>query len=263
MSVPSTICTDYTSVTEAQGTRITREALDMMWTRYAFAAEFCRNRDVLEVACGAGQGLGHLASTARRVVAGDYTMSLLEMARRHYGPAVPLVRLDGHQLPFASGTFDVVILFEAIYYLAQADVFLDECRRVLRAGGVVVVSTVNPQWQDFNPSPFSTRYWSAADLSRLLAAHAFAPELRGAFSATRNSLRDRMVSAIKRFAVSWHLMPKTMAGKRLLKRLFLGALVDFPAEIRDGMANYSAPAPLPEGGRAPEFKVLYAVGRLA
>src|SRR5204862_7919332 len=103
---------------------------------------------------------------------------------------------------------------------------------------------------------------AAADLRQLLAAHGFGPELRGAFVASRDSLRDHMVSALKRFAVSRHLMPRTMAGKTLLKRLFLGALVDFPAEIRDGMATYSAPALLPASRSGPEYKVLYAVGRV-
>src|SRR5438034_2382376 len=235
---------DYSTVTEAHGTQITREALDMMWTRYAFAADLCRGRDVLEVACGAGQGLGLLARHARRVVGGDYTMSLLEMARRQYGAAIPLARLDGHRLPFAAGTFDVVILFEAIYYLSHADAFLDECRRVLRPGGVVIVSTVNREWSEFNPSPFSTKYWSARELTGLLAAKGFAAEVHGGFVAARASARDALVAAIKRIAVALRLIPKTMAGKRLLKRLFLGSLVDFPGEIREGMATYSAPTPL-------------------
>ena len=87
--------------------------------------------------------------------------------------------------------------------------------------------------------------------------------MRGGFLAARGSVRDTIVAAIKRIAVTLHLMPKTMAGKRVLKRLFLGSLVDFPGEIREGMAAYSEPAPLAAAPDRSEVKVLYAVGRLA
>jgi ubiquinone/menaquinone biosynthesis C-methylase UbiE len=252
---------DYTTVTEAPGTQITREALDMMWTRYAYAAELAADRDVLEVACGAGQGLGHLARHARRVIGGDYTQSLLDMARAQYENTVSLVRLDGQVLPFRAASFDVVLLYEAIYYLPDVNRFLKECRRVLRPSGVVVVSTVNNEWADFNPSPFSTHYWSGAELHHLLQSHGFTPHLFGAFPAAVDSVRGRLVSALKRLAVSWHLMPKTMAGKRLLKRIFLGELVDFPGRLRDGMATRHALVPLGATAGGPQFKVLFAVAR--
>jgi protein-L-isoaspartate O-methyltransferase len=58
---------DYSDVTEAHGNQITREALAMMCTRYVFAARLSDGRDVLEVGCGAGQGLGVLRERARRV----------------------------------------------------------------------------------------------------------------------------------------------------------------------------------------------------
>ena len=96
------------------------------------SARYCEGRQVLEVGCGAGSGLGYLGTRARRVVAGDYTHELLAMARSHYGPRFPLVRLDGEHLPFRERGFDVVLLYEAIYYLQDAGRFVDEARRVLR-----------------------------------------------------------------------------------------------------------------------------------
>jgi len=58
---------DYTTVTEMPGLKASREQLAMLYTRYAFAAKFCDGKDVLEVGCGAGQGLGYLATKARKV----------------------------------------------------------------------------------------------------------------------------------------------------------------------------------------------------
>jgi len=98
----------------------------MVYTRYAFAAKLCEGRNVLEVGCGGGHGLGYLAKRARRVIGGDYTEGLLAQANRHYGGRISLVQFDGHALPFRSGSFGVVLLCEGLYYLTNATKFVDE-----------------------------------------------------------------------------------------------------------------------------------------
>ena len=253
---------DYTGVTETPGTRVTWEALSMLYTRYRTAAAFCEGKDVLDVACGAGQGLGYLAAKADRAVGGDYTEGLLRMARRYYGGRVPLVRLDAHRLPFRRHRFDVIILYEAIYYLAQPDKFLAECRRVLRHQGVVLICTVNKEWADFNPSPFSTRYFAAQELGELLKEKGFSLELYGAFPVSRRSVKDRIVSVIKQVAILLHLIPKTMKGKEVLKWLFFGRLTSIPPELTDGMAQVYPLVPLTENCVLSDYKVLFGVGRV-
>lgn len=253
---------NYSDVTEAHGNEITREALEMMCTRYVFAARLSDGRDVLEVACGAGQGLGVLGDHARRVVGADYTAALLLMAQTHYAARIPLTRIDAQRLPFSDSSFDVVVMYEALYYLAHPDAFIDEARRVLRPGGRLIICTVNREWADFNPSPFSTSYHSATELRTLMEAGGFHTALFAAFPVQQATLRDRIVSVIKRTAVTLGLVPKTMRGKRLLKRLFLGRLVPFPAELREEMAPYREPVALGGTGRVGGYKVLYAVGAL-
>lgn len=253
---------DYSTVTEVPGNQVTAEALDMLWTRYAFAATYCEEKAVLEVACGAGQGLAYLATKSRRVVAGDYTEALVQVAHGGGASRIPLVRFDGQWLPFQDGAFDAIVLFEAIYYLESLERFLAECQRVLRPGGVVVISSVNSRWSDFNPSPFSTRYLVADELRALMAAHGFTPNVFGGFPMAPVSGRTTLVSWLKRTAVALGLIPRTMAGKTLLKRLFLGRLHEFPSTIREGRARYRAPVVLPAGAPDARFKVIYAVGRV-
>jgi SAM-dependent methyltransferase len=252
---------DYTSVTELPGHRITLEALAMAWTRYAIVRELSAERQVLEVGCGAGQGLGLLAKRAGFLVGGDYTEGLLRAARRHYGGRIPLVRLDAHVLPFRGGTFDVVILYEAFYYLAHPEMFLRECRRVLHRGGILALCSVNREWSGFNPSPFSTRYLSAREVSELLQREGFGVDLFGAFPVGKESAKDRLVSVIKRTAVGLHLVPRTMKGKEFLKRVFLGRLTQMPPELMDGMAERQPLVPLRSDGPVTGYKVLYAIGR--
>ena len=105
---------DFVTVTETPGTGATEEQLAMMYSRYRWAADHAIGKEVLDVACGAGMGLGLLASGARRVVGADYSEALLQTAAAHYGKGVRLVRLDAHGLPFREASFDVALLFEAI-----------------------------------------------------------------------------------------------------------------------------------------------------
>ncbi|TKB78557.1 MAG: class I SAM-dependent methyltransferase [Nitrospira sp.] len=250
---------DYSTVTETAAARLTREALSMQYSRYRHAAEFCDGKDVLEVACGAGQGLGYLARTARRVVGGDYTFGLLRHAQGHYHGRIPLFQLDAQALPFRDRAFDVVLLYEAIYYLAQPERFLTECRRILRDNGVLLLCTVNREWSDFNPSPFSVRYYSAAELEALMTSLHFQVELRGAFPTRTGAIIDTIVSRVKRLAIALGLMPKTMKGKQVLKRLFLGELAAPPREVHDAMAPYAPAVPLASPRVASEFKIVMAV----
>ncbi|HEV2175942.1 MAG TPA: class I SAM-dependent methyltransferase [Terriglobia bacterium] len=254
---------DYSIITELPGGRASREQISRLYHRYRTAASYAAGKDVLEVGCGAGQGLGYMAAKARRVVGGDSTESSLRQARQHSNGATPLVRLDAHRLPFPRASFDLVILFEAIYYLASPEAFLAEARRVLRPAGTLLVSTVNCSWLDFNPSPFSVRYFAAPDLAASLRRQGFEVELFGAYRAAPETVRDKAVSVLKRSAVRLGLMPRSMKGKELFKRIFFGRLEALPAEVHDGMAEYLPPemisAETPDCGH----KILYAVAQKA
>lgn len=252
---------DYTTVTEAPGDALRAEALDMLATRYAIASACARGRRVLEAGCGPGQGLGPLAATADFVVGGDYTATLLGYAQQYYRGRIPLVRLDAHQLPFATASFDLIILYEAVYYLQRPEVFLAECHRVLSRDGEILLCSANRRVADFNPSPFSVRYFSSEELRRLFEQHGFAPLISGAFRAEPETARDRLVSLVKRVAVALHLVPKTMKGKTLLKRLFFGPLRTAPAELAAGVGKTRPLEAVVPGIDDCEHRVLYVHAR--
>jgi ubiquinone/menaquinone biosynthesis C-methylase UbiE len=254
---------DYTAVTEVTGYKVTREQLQRMYTRYRFASEYSYGKTVLEVACGSGQGLGYLAKTAQKVVGGDIDENNLAFARGYYAarPTIELRQLDAHQLPFAEASFDVVILYEAIYYLAHPEQFVSEAKRVLRASGTLIICLANKDLPDFNPSPHSCQYFSAHELTRLLREGGFKDvQLLGDCPATKQTGKDRAVSLIKRTAVALHLVPKTMKGKEILKRIFVGKLQSLPPEIDDSTAVYTEPVKIPADSVNREYKVLFATG---
>jgi SAM-dependent methyltransferase len=233
--------TDFSHVTELAGEPVTQEQVERLCVRYGWAAEHCRGKDVLEVACGTGPGLGLLRGVARSVAAGDVSESILARARAHFRDRVDIRPLDALSLPFPDGSFDVVIIFEALYYLPDAEKFVAECARVLRSGGQVLVANANKDLSDFNPSPHSHVYHGVRELSGLFRKAGFEVRFWGNVPVTSLSLRQKILRPIKRLVVALNLMPRSMRGKELLKRLVFGKMTAFPAEITPQMV----PAPLP------------------
>ncbi len=253
---------DYTTVTEIPGNKVTEEAVEMMSTRYAFAANHSAGKDMLEVACGAGQGLGYMKSVATSIVGGDFEFNLVKLARKHYEARVNLTQFDAHHLPFKNNSFDTVILFEALYYLSDPVQFVKEANRVLRRNGVILICTVNKDWSDFNPSPRSTTYHSGIDLFKLLEKQGFNVELYGAFPTKVDRFSGKIVSLIKQIAVTLHLIPNSMKGKEWLKRIFYGKLIPLPAELDCSETDFLKLKPIPTRTNTSAYKVLYAVAHI-
>lgn len=248
---------DFTAVTEIGGAEVSREQVERLAHRYIWAATFCAGKDVLEVACGSGQGLGLLAARAKTLQAGDISEELLRQARSHYGDRVSLESIDALQMPCGERSLDVVILFEALYYLTPAERFVEECGRVLRKGGTVLIATANKDLFDFSPSLYSNRYYGTVELRELFQQKGFEVSLFGTMPVTQISLRQRILRPVKKAVVTLGLMPKTMIGKKFLRRLVFGSLITMPPEIAEGMTDYEPPTPLDAGQPDRQHKVIY------
>ncbi|MCA9232417.1 MAG: sugar transferase, partial [Planctomycetales bacterium] len=221
----------FDTVTELPGAPVNSEQLKMLHTRYGWAGDLVDGKDVLEVACGSGIGLGHLASRAKRVVGCDYDPKLAAIARRQYGGRIEVDTADAQSLPYPVASFDVVLLFEAIYYLENPERFLLEAHRVLRPGGQLLICTANCERPDFNVSPYSYNYFSAQQLRGLLAANGFSAAIHAGFPLGSQGWKDRVRQACRSVAVKLRLIPKTMKWKARIKRLFFGKLQSLPVAL--------------------------------
>jgi len=253
---------DFSTVTEQPAQAASRLQLAMLSARYGWAASQAANKDVAEIGCGAGLGLGWIARVARSVEAGDLNEENCRTARETYaGRANIRIRpMDALRLPFGGQSLDLVLLFEAIYYLPDAEGFFREAWRVLRPGGTLLISTVNREWSGFNPSPFHTRYFSSSELADALARHGFAARI-GAGFAEDEGFAGRLVGGVRRAAVAARLIPRTMAGKAFLKRLFYGPLAKIPRELEPVPLTPRAPFPAGPGMDLTGYRTLYAEAR--
>lgn len=189
-----TMRVNFSAETEMPGTKVSRDQLQIICHRYYFSSQFVSEKEVLEVGCGPGIGLGYLSRNAKRVIGGDITQNSLRYAQEHYNGRVGLVSMDAHKLPFRDSCFDVVIAVATIIYL-DLPIFFDECHRVLNRGGVLILNTPNKDIPNFQGSRLSKNYFSTPDLFALLNRHHFDANFFGAFPILKNPMIETVMRA--------------------------------------------------------------------
>jgi O-antigen biosynthesis protein len=110
--------------------------------RYLIARELVRDKHVLDIACGEGYGSAMLARDAAHVIGVDIAADAVAHAAERY----PLVNVEFRQgaceaIPLPDQSVDVVVSFETIEHVPDHQRVLDEMRRVLRPGGLLIIST--------------------------------------------------------------------------------------------------------------------------
>jgi len=100
---------------------------------------------VLDVACGEGYGSAALSRHAAHVTGVDVSDAAIAHARSAYPDRTNLefVAASCTQLPLPDAAFDTVVSFETIEHISGQEAFLDEVARVLKPGGVFVLSCPN------------------------------------------------------------------------------------------------------------------------
>ncbi len=105
-----------------------------------------RDRVVLDLGCGKGR-VARLALErgARETVGVDVSEAMLKAAAASLPAAsVRWVRADGRTLPFKAASFDVVICALMMGHVDDLEAALSEIARVLRPGGLLLLSDFHP-----------------------------------------------------------------------------------------------------------------------
>ena len=252
--------TNFTNVTELPGQGASKDQLSYMMTRYHLAKQFAKGKDVLEIACGSGTGLGYVAQEAKSMMGGDIDGNLVNIAADSYkGDAkVKVQKIDAQALPYEDKSYDLVLLFEALYYIPDVSKFIAEVKRIIRPGGVLIITSVNCQWHGFNKSPFSHKYFTATELLDMFKYESKSELLMGFHDLPAGN--NQIVSFVRQSAVKLGLIPKTMKSKELLKRIFYGKLTPIPKVIFDGLGKIETLVPFNNKKEEIEnYKFLYLI----
>jgi len=150
---------------------------------------------VLDVGCGEGYGAARFAGAAGRVVGVDYDAGTVAHAATRYRTA-RFVRGNLAALPVRSASVDVLATLQVIEHVWDHAQFVGECRRVLRPGGRLLVTTPNrltfSPGRDTPDNPFHTHEFTAAELRELLSRAGFVDlDVRGLHAGPRLQTLDR------------------------------------------------------------------------
>jgi ubiquinone/menaquinone biosynthesis C-methylase UbiE len=99
---------------------------------------------ILDAGTGTGIGAAAALTSGREVVGVDAAAGMLAIARREV-PGARFVEADFAELPFASGSFDVVISVHALHFAVDQVAALAEWRRVTTGGGRLSLSVPGPR----------------------------------------------------------------------------------------------------------------------
>lgn len=116
--------------------------------------------DVLDAGCGTGRWLRHMNALGICSLRGvDSSREMLTVARQTCSPSVRLYLSNVLSLPLPDASVDLVIASFLVSYVKPLDTFIQEVHRVLRDGGVLLLSDLHPdarrrgwqstfRWQD-------------------------------------------------------------------------------------------------------------------
>ena len=105
-----------------------------------------RDRDVLDVGCGAGVEVVRFARGGARVVGLDLAGSAAKLTRANVsqqGVSASIAVADGEALPMPDNAVDFVYAHGVVQYTTSDRRLVEECRRVLRPGGLAMFQVYN------------------------------------------------------------------------------------------------------------------------
>lgn len=141
-------------------------------------AEQYMDGDVLEVGCGEGRGFDVLIPKARSFTAVDKIKPVIDRLQKKY----PKARLASMNIPpltgLADNSFDRVVSFQVIEHIQDDALFLQEIHRVLKPGGIALITTPNRRLS-LTRNPWHIREYLPEELNQLARRFFTQTEIKG------------------------------------------------------------------------------------
>ncbi len=100
---------------------------------------------VLDFGCGSGDLSAYLAEAGYEIHGVDRARAMIQRARKRFAsPLMEFSEVQNAQLPFFDGQFAACVSSSVLEYVAPLAIYLTELRRVVKKGGVALVTVPNP-----------------------------------------------------------------------------------------------------------------------
>ncbi len=136
-----------------------------LFKAYVVAGEYVSG-DVLEVGCGEGRGVETLMEHSRTFTAVDKIAGVIDKLQQKF-PSGKFISMNIP--PFGSlpdNTYDSIVSFQVIEHIQNDVLFLKEIHRVLKPGGIALLTTPNRR-MSLSRNPWHIREYLADELTAL------------------------------------------------------------------------------------------------
>lgn len=154
--------------------------------------------DLLEIGCGQGRGLELLLAKSKTYTGIDRNEHVISALKAKYpGRAF----ICGNVPPFAgleSNRYDSLVTFQVIEHIENDKLFADEIYRVLKPGGVGIISTPNIR-MSLTRNPWHVREYNLEELEALMMRRFNAINLMGIYGDEKvNKYYEQNKEAVKK-----------------------------------------------------------------
>lgn len=143
---------------------------------YSVAAPLVKG-DLLELGCGEGRGVDLLWENASSFLGLDKIEEVIAKLREKY----PKAQFESSTFPpinLPDNSFDTVVSFQVIEHIKKDELFLSEIQRILRPGGIALLSTPNIK-MTLSRNPWHIREYTAEELTAKASKYFSKVEMKG------------------------------------------------------------------------------------
>lgn len=154
---------------------VTHQLLQLHYDRYKTATLYVPEKQVLDIACGAGYGSQMLSQAgARSVIGVDVCSQTVNYANKNYpSPNLTFICANAEEFTWPE-SFDVIVSFETMEHLQQPAQFLNRLHSLLVPGGCLLLSVPLGETRHFDP--FHLHAFSQDEVGALLKNSGFVAE---------------------------------------------------------------------------------------
>lgn len=143
--------------------------------RYAMALEFATGKKLLDIACGEGYGSALLAGVAAEVHGVDIDAATVHHAAEKYKAGnLRFVTGAADAIPYPDHMFDAVVSFETIEHHDRHEAMMQEIKRVLKPGGILIISSPDKKYYSDVPgykNPFHIKELYKDEFEQLIGKY--------------------------------------------------------------------------------------------
>ena len=186
----------YTAERTSEKNNADKPLLSRLLFAYNEAKQYIKDKEVLEIGCGEGYGASILSPLAKKYTGIDkYKTANTENLKGVDFIQMTVPYLNG----FKDNTFDVIVSFQVIEHIKQDDIYISEIYRVLKPGGLAILTTPNIE-MSVTRNPFHVREYKIAEFNKLLSTKFKDFDIEGVYGDNLvNELFEKNRESVKKY----------------------------------------------------------------